>query len=156
MCWPCSAHYLTAEFNDFFFFFSLVSAFGYIGEMWILIFVLPLPESGAPLVFSWWRIDLRCTLQSKGCSLLLCSISTKELLPGEHWIHMRITYPFWHKPHRHFGTSESPEKALNQAWCSVFPVETSSFSYCFQRGCFTQEWFSKEKNLCVCNFHFMS
>lgn len=47
-------------------------------------------------------------------------------------------------------------RAVNQARCSLFPVDTSSPSYCFQRACLTQQWCSDMENLCTCNFDFIS
>lgn len=47
-------------------------------------------------------------------------------------------------------------RAVNQAQYSLFPVDTSSPSYCFQRGCLTQQWCSNMDNLCVCDFDFIS
>lgn len=47
-------------------------------------------------------------------------------------------------------------RAVNQARCSLFPVDTSSPSYCFQRACLTQQWCSDMDNLCTCNFDFIS
>lgn len=47
-------------------------------------------------------------------------------------------------------------RALNQARYSLFPVDTSSPSYCFQRGCLTQQWCNNMDNLCTCDFDFIS
>lgn len=56
-----------------------------------------------------------------GCSVLLCSISTKELPHSEHWMHMQIMYPFWHKPHRHFAKSKSHGKGSKSSTMFSFP-----------------------------------
>lgn len=47
-------------------------------------------------------------------------------------------------------------RAVNQARCSLFPVDTSSPSYCFQRACLTQQWCSDMDILCTFNFDFIS
>lgn len=48
-------------------------------------------------------------------------ISTEELPHSERWIHMRIVYPFWHKPLRHFAKSKSHEKGIKSTTMICFP-----------------------------------
>lgn len=111
-------------------------------DKWIFIILCPLPESGWPSVSSWWRVVLRCIYY-----FFVIHGMLTPFMPHQYWSYLTVSIGSTYESYipsdiNHIGTLprvNPMRRALNQAWHSLFPVDTSSSSYCFQRSCFTKQ-----------------